>query len=194
MDTETYAHPNPGPRCRKAWSTKRGSRADGGAGGGGLSLSLYETPRDTASDSYAQVDAPPVSLPPLGTIRRRPEEASVGPTDPVPAVLPVQRRLGPDEVTELVAAYRTGSTVKALAERYHVNRTTVMTHLRRQGVPKRVRRTLGPEDVERAVRLYEGGESIQSVARQLQLGSSTVGRVLNKAGVSMRPRGRRRSP
>jgi DNA-directed RNA polymerase specialized sigma24 family protein len=54
--------------------------------------------------------------------------------------LPVQRRLGPDELSKLVAAYREGVPVEELAASFGVNRTTVLGHVRRQGVPKRDRR------------------------------------------------------
>ncbi|MGH9089887.1 MAG: helix-turn-helix domain-containing protein [Acidimicrobiales bacterium] len=101
-------------------------------------------------------------------------------------------RLEPPQVAELVAAYEGGATVNKLAEGYGIDRTTVLAHLRRQGVPKQVRGTLGPDDVKTAVRLYKAGATIESVAHELDIGSSTVGRILNKAGVTMRPRGRRR--
>ncbi|MGH9081896.1 MAG: hypothetical protein ACRDWN_00985 [Acidimicrobiales bacterium] len=75
------------------------------------------------------------------------------PTDPLVATLPVQRRLGPDEVVELVAAYRQGIPVEDLAMSFRINRTTVLGHVRRHGIPKRDRRALQQDGVARAVKL-----------------------------------------
>lgn len=105
----------------------------------------------------------------------------------------IQIRLEVSQVGELAAAFEDGATIIELAERYGIDRTTVLAHLRRQGVPTQVRRTLGPGEIATAVQLYEAGESIQSVADKLKVGSSTVSRTLNKADVTMRPRGRRPS-
>jgi hypothetical protein len=109
------------------------------------------------------------------------------------ATRPVQRRLGPDELTELVAAYREGVPVEELAESFGVNRTTVLGHVRRQGVPKRNRRrALLGDDLDRAVKLYSEGRSADWVAGELRVAASTVRRALKDAGVSLGPGGRQR--
>ncbi len=67
------------------------------------------------SHAFTQVDGPLLYLPPLGIVlRQSPDEPRVHPTDPLVASLPVQRRLKPDEVAELVAAYRQGVPAKEL--------------------------------------------------------------------------------
>ena len=64
-------------------------------------------PSTARSSAFAQVDGPVLQLPPLGTVLRpSPGEPPVRPTAPLVTTLPIQRRLGPDEVTELVASYR----------------------------------------------------------------------------------------
>jgi hypothetical protein len=132
-------------------------------------------------------------LPPLGTVlRQSPGEPPVHPTDPLVASLAVQRRLVPDEVAELVAAYRRGVSVDALAASFRVNRTTVLGHVRRHGVPKRDRRALQGDEVDRAAQLYAGGQSADWVAAQLGVAASTVRRALKDAGMTLRPAGRRR--
>jgi transposase-like protein len=113
-------------------------------------------------------------------------------TDPLRSELSVQRRLEPDQVAELVTAYQQGTTVKELAARYRINRTTVLGHLRRQGVPKRHPEPVADVDADRAVRLYGAGASIGAVAQELRVAPTTVRRVLRKAGVEVRPRGRTR--
>jgi DNA-binding CsgD family transcriptional regulator len=110
-------------------------------------------------------------------------------------VLPVQRRLGPEEVAELVFAYRQGVPVEELAASFRINRTTVLGHVRRHGVPKRDRRALPQDDVDKAAKLYAEGRSAEWVAGELHVAASTVRRALKVAGVPLRPRGRqRRSP
>jgi hypothetical protein len=150
-------------------------------------------PPPAGGNAFAQVDGPVLCLPPLGTVlRRSPDGPPVHPTDPLVASLPVQRRLVPDEVAELVAAYRRGVPVAELAASFQVNRTTVLGHVRRHGVRKRDRRALQGEEVDRAAQLYAGGQSADWVAAQLGVAPSTVRRALKDAGVALRPGGRRR--
>lgn len=119
-------------------------------------------------------------------------EPPVHPTNPLVATLPVQRRLGPGEVTELVAAYRQGVPVEELATSFRVNQTTVLGHVRRHGVPKRNRRAIRADDLDRAVKLYAQGRSADWIAEELEVAASTVRQTLKDAGVEMRPRGRQK--
>ncbi len=48
-----------------------------------------------------------------------------------------QRRLGPDQVEEVVARYIDGESIDALARAYGINRTTVISHLERKSVERR---------------------------------------------------------
>ena len=114
------------------------------------------------------------------------------PTDPLVAEFPVQRRLGADEVAELVAAYLMGIPVEGLAVSFRINRTTVLGHVRRHGIPKRDRRALQGDDIERAAQLYAEGRSTEWVAEELQVAASTVRRALKDAGIVLRPGGRQR--
>ena len=158
-------------------------------------LSCHSTrPPSTAGGSaFAQVDGPLLCLPALGTVLRQNRgETPVHPTDPIVASFPVQRRLVPDEVADLIAAYRRGVPVAELAESFRINRTTVFGHVRRHGVAKRDRRALQGDEVDRAAQLYAGRESADCVTAQLGVGASTVRRALKEAGVTMRPGGRQR--
>jgi hypothetical protein len=158
-------------------------------------LSCHSTrPPSTAGGSaFAQVDGPLLCLPALGTVlRQSPGEPPVHPTDPLVGSLPVQRRLASDEVAELVAAYREGVPVEELAALFRVNRTTVLGHVRRHGVPKRDRRALQGDEVDQAAQLYAGGQSADWVAAQLGVAASTVRHALKGAGIALRPGGRRR--
>lgn len=95
-------------------------------------------------------------------------------------------------MADLVAAYRTGVPVEELAASFRVNRTTVLGHVRRHGVPKRDRRAIQGDDVDKAVRLYAEGRSADWVSVEMQVAASTVRRALKDAGVTMRPGGRQR--
>jgi len=105
----------------------------------------------------------------------------------------VQVRLGREGVERLVRDYKSGSTVDELAEIYSVNRTTVMSHLRREGVEtRRKTRRLSDEQVRRAVEIYEKEESsLESVAEAFGVTSETIRREFIKAGVDRRRPGRR---
>ena len=56
-----------------------------------------------------------------------------------PVSIQTQVRLNPDQAKELATAYRAGRTIKELAQRFGVHRTTVSTLLRRFGVEQRPR-------------------------------------------------------
>jgi hypothetical protein len=104
---------------------------------------------------FAQVDSISVHLPASGTVfRHRPGEPPVRLTDPLSTELSVQHRLEPDQAAELVTAYQQGITVRELAARYLINRTTVLGHLRRQGVPKRHLEPVADGDADRAVQRW----------------------------------------
>lgn len=99
-----------------------------------------------------------------------------------------QRRLAPDQVTELLAAYQGGSTVLELAASYGVHRTTVTGLLKRHGVPFRPP-GLDPADLPEAIRLYEAGWSLARLGQHFGVtGHNTISDALRKAGVTIRPR------
>ena len=101
----------------------------------------------------------------------------------------VQRRLPPEEIEELVAAYLAGATALALAGKYSIHRTTVLALLERHQVARRGR-VLTPDHIERAVSSYASGRSCASIAKDLKVNPETVRQALMKAGVAMRRPGR----
>ena len=77
------------------------------------------------------------------------------------------RRLSTGEVEGLIEKYRSGATVKTLAEEYAIHRSTVMDHLRRHGIPRRsdsMRWT--PEQLAHATSLYRQGLSAAAISSQ----------------------------
>jgi predicted DNA-binding protein (UPF0251 family) len=102
-----------------------------------------------------------------------------------PASRQSQIRLDPHEANALAAAYRDGMTIKELAQRYGVHRTTVTALLRRSDVPQRPR-GLAAGDVARAALLYELGWSLARLGARYGVDATTVWRTLRAAGVEMR--------
>lgn len=106
-----------------------------------------------------------------------------------------QRRLSPDQVNDLCAAYVSGSTVRQLAAHYGLHRTTVMAHLERTGIPRRPNtRILTDHQVKEAAQLYEQGDSLDNVAARFGVSQRTIARELRNAGVPIRPSRRDGAP
>lgn len=99
-----------------------------------------------------------------------------------------QRRLKPAEVDALLAAYLGGDLVRDIAARFGVNRTTVMGHVKRRGVPRRRECGWGPEELAFAARLYAEGHSLAAVGRRLGVDKSTVSNRFRRAGLPVRAR------
>ncbi|WP_410610123.1 hypothetical protein [Amycolatopsis sp. lyj-109] len=77
------------------------------------------------------------------------------------------RQLGPDQIEQLIADYRSGATVYELGDRFGIERRTVSTILHRHGVPMR-RRGLSPEQVDDAIHLYNLGIHSSGGTSELQ--------------------------
>lgn len=100
-----------------------------------------------------------------------------------------QNRLKPDEVTALCDEYRSGKSVRELAARYQIHRTTVLDHLNRNGVERRPnRKKLVGARLEKAARLYQKGNSLDAVGKRLDVDAATVRRSLYSIGIQIRPR------
>lgn len=123
----------------------------------------------------------------------RQSEASPREADVVHSLRQKQRRLDKDEIERLIAAYKAGSTVYQLAERWGCHRTTVSQCLKSHGV--RMRRVPPSEkQLDDAARLYESGLSLARVGREVGCHPDTLWSHLRQRGVAMRdPHDRRRS-
>jgi hypothetical protein len=99
-----------------------------------------------------------------------------------------QRRLGMAEVMELIKAYEQQESIKELAQRFGIHRTTVTSLLRRHGVALR-RSGLAPADVAEATHLYRHGWSLARLGAEFGVDPTTVWWALHAAGVVMRPPG-----
>ncbi|MBF6099343.1 hypothetical protein IU510_14780 [Nocardia cyriacigeorgica] len=98
------------------------------------------------------------------------------------------RKLQPEEIAELVDAYRRGVSMVELGRRFEMHRNTVEAHLRRAGVIKRPKVKMTPQLTERATRLYvEEVWTTARIGKELGVDASTVAKALKRAGVRMRP-------
>ncbi|WP_280317116.1 hypothetical protein [Nocardia wallacei] len=117
----------------------------------------------------------------------RPEQAVCEKPDDEASYRP-NRKLQPEEVAELVDAYRRGVSMVELGRRFEMHRNTVEAHLRRAGVMKRPKVKMTPQLTERATRLYvEEVWTTARIGKELGVDASTVAKALKRAGVRMRP-------
>jgi len=90
------------------------------------------------------------------------------------------RQLSAVEVDELVKAYRAGSSAQVLADQFVIHRTTVLLHLERRGVPRRVnKRKMNDEQVEEMRQLRRLGLSYNELGRRYGVSADTVKREIN---------------
>ncbi len=97
----------------------------------------------------------------------------------------MQRRLGPEEIDELVAAFQAGATLREVAAQFGVHRTTVSKQLERRGVRRR-QRSLDSSELAEALRLYRTGLSTIAIGQQLGFDGGTIWQALRRAGVQLR--------
>jgi hypothetical protein len=99
-----------------------------------------------------------------------------------------QRRLGAEEVSEVLKRYQAGETANALARAFDVHRTTIVRHLADARVATRYR-ILSDADLVEAHRLYEQGLSLARVGEHFGVATRTVLNAFQRAGVPTRPIG-----
>lgn len=76
-----------------------------------------------------------------------------------------------------------------LAERFGMSRTTVMAHLDRRTVQRRlVAKQWDDDALAMAARSYANGHSLADIANQHALDPQTVANRLRRGGVTIRPR------
>lgn len=99
-----------------------------------------------------------------------------------------QMRLNKVYQTQLVEAYRAGSSVYKLVAQFGVTRQTAAAILGRHGIKRRYN-VLSPEMIELATTQYGSGESLATIGVSLRVDPGTVRKALLKSGVHMRPVG-----
>lgn len=100
-----------------------------------------------------------------------------------------KRELGAIQIADVLAAYRAGEQVTAIAERFGVHRATVHLHLSRAGaslhgaVPR-----MDTSFQRQACGLYLGGLSLAEVSARIGVPATTIKRALLANGVQLRRR------
>lgn len=97
----------------------------------------------------------------------------------------VQARLTERHELDLVAAYRSGSSMNDLAAAFKIHRRTVRAVLTRHGVETRTR-GLTDDQVSEAARLYEAGWSVARLGERYGVNGTTVWTCLRREGVALR--------
>jgi lambda repressor-like predicted transcriptional regulator len=96
--------------------------------------------------------------------------------------------LQPNQVNDLIAQYRAGTSMAELSRNFKVHRETVRTQLDRAGVQRRpVQPVLSEEQVTESVVLYGQGWSTYRVGAKFGVSQNTVARTLHKRGIALRP-------
>lgn len=92
------------------------------------------------------------------------------------------------EVEEMCSAHEAGAGVAELAERFGVHRSTVHSHLKRQGRAKPPRRRLDDAQLGDALAAHRNGESYASIARRYNVDPKTIRTWVNRWEHLRRPR------
>jgi DNA-directed RNA polymerase specialized sigma24 family protein len=104
---------------------------------------------------------------------------------PVHAQIQGQSRLEQHEVQELVAGYRAGASMKELAKRHGIHRTTVAHWLHENAVELR-RQGIASEQIQEVTQLYAEGWSLARLGDRFECDAETVRSVLRAAHVVLR--------
>jgi transposase len=99
-----------------------------------------------------------------------------------------QRHLKPDDIEDLLAAYRAGDLVRDIAARFGVSRTTVIGHVTRGGLQRRRDGAWTPSELAEAARMYAEGRSLAEVGEHFGVDKGTVANRFLKAGLPVRRR------
>ena len=102
---------------------------------------------------------------------------------------PLQRRLCPTDITELIAAYRAGATINELADRHELHRTTVAARLDRHHVERHhSHNAWTSETLAAAADLDATGLSLAAVAATYGINPQPVVNRFRQARIPTRPR------
>lgn len=129
----------------------------------------------------------------LAELRRLAELLAALPLDAAPVHEPrdVRRRLGVEQIQQLVVAYQVGVHASELARQYGISKASVFMLLEDQSITLR-RRRMADAEIDAAARLYQSGLTLRQVGKQLGRSHDQVREVLEERGVPRRPSGRQR--
>lgn len=97
------------------------------------------------------------------------------------------RRLSPETIAELVAAYQAGESTNSLCLRFGISKGGVLKLLADHNIAMR-QQPMTQDEVDEAVRLYVAdGLSIRAITQRLGKSKGSVWKALHDRGVPMRP-------
>jgi len=96
-----------------------------------------------------------------------------------------RRRLGPEQIAQLVADYEAGSPSTQLMTTYGLGKGTVLRLLRKHGAKLRGQ-GVRSINLRRAIELYQVGWSLKRLGAEFDCEAETVRKLLRAAGVQMR--------
>ncbi|MGU3500869.1 helix-turn-helix domain-containing protein [Mycobacterium sp. C31M] len=97
------------------------------------------------------------------------------------------RRLSPETIVELAAAYEAGESTNSLCRRFDVSKGGVLKLLSDHGIAMR-QQPMTQGEIDEAVRLYVAdGLSIRAIAQQLGKSKGSLWKALHQREVPMRP-------
>jgi hypothetical protein len=145
-----------------------------------------ETQSEPPNQGICSATTPESAPPKTPGQRSNPHQTSTPPSTQL------QRRLTPSDVDDICANYAKGKSIDQLAQDYGIHRTTIITHLQNQGVPRRrILRKMTDDLAADAAVMYLDGHSLAStVAEAFNVDTRTLGREFRKAGVPIRARRR----
>ncbi|MGW5139269.1 hypothetical protein ACWEPH_09355 [Nocardia beijingensis] len=101
----------------------------------------------------------------------------------------LDRRLSPHTISELVDAYRSGTSTNTLCEQHGLSKGGLLKILQEHGVQMR-NQPMTEEEIDWAVRLYREDQSLNAIAQRIGKAKGSVWKALRGRGLEMRP-GRR---
>lgn len=106
--------------------------------------------------------------------------------EPTPLVARRDGRISAREKQRIVHAYHAGVSMKELARRYSIHRTSIRDVLEEGSVVLRKQRKISPAQVDIAVSLYKQGMSLARIGERLDFNAQTISMHLRRAGVTIR--------
>jgi hypothetical protein len=97
-----------------------------------------------------------------------------------------QRRLNPEEISEVLQRHQAGESANSLAKVFGTHRRTIVQHLTASQVQTRYRADI---DLLEARQLYEQGWSLARVGQHFGVAAGTIRRALLQDGMTTRPVG-----
>jgi lambda repressor-like predicted transcriptional regulator len=96
-----------------------------------------------------------------------------------------QKYLNDEEIDKIIAGYKSGQTLRALAKQFDSHRITISRKLKAAGIKLRYE---SPSDsqIDEMVQQYESGLSMAKVGKQFGFAASSVLMYLRKRGIKTR--------